>query len=245
MPRREDWRHTGPYVEPRLFVFVCVCVCFCDSRLWVTATSAPAAASDGTVTVLDAEVSKLVAHTGEVFACQWNPKFPNILATGASDAMAVLWTVPSGRSGPGAGKKMTETRKSLAHGTPAQSSHDVTTLEWSPDGTLLSTGSYDGTARLWTQAGVAAGTLQGHQGPIFSLRWTTDAKYILSGGVDKTARIWEVKTGREVKRFNVHSAPTLDVAWKDNTSFATCSSDKTGKDAAPSFVRAHSFVCVC
>lgn len=59
------------------------------------------------------------------------------------------------------------------------------------------------------------------------MRWTSDSKYILSGGVDKTARIWEAKSGREVKRFNVHSAPTLDVTWRDNTSFATCSSDKT------------------
>jgi len=109
----------------------------------------------------------------------------------------------------------------------------------------LATGSYDGTARLWTLSGTSAGMLTGHSGPIFSLRWTTDAKYILSGGVDRrsvllfigrflfltfcvaSARIWDVKTGKELKRFNVHSAPTLDVAWKDNTSFSTCSSDKT------------------
>lgn len=115
----------------------------------------------------------------------------------------------------------------LPHAPLSSPSRDVTTLEWSPDGQLLATGSYDGTSRLWTLNGSSAGMLTGHAGPIFSLRWTTDAKYILSGGVDRSARIWDVKTCKEVKRFNVHSAPTLDVAWRDNTSFATCSSDKT------------------
>ena len=64
---------------------------------------------------------------------------------------------------------------------------------------------------------------------------------VVAGGVDgdfliihiffkkifHSARIWDVKTGKELRRFAVHSAPTLDVAWRDNTSFSTCSSDKT------------------
>lgn len=203
------------------------------------------AGSDQIPQVLDVEVSKLVSHSGEVFACQWNPRHPNILATGASDATAVLWSIPRGKSCAAAGKAASDNKKVLPHAPLSSPSRDVTTLEWSPDGTLLATGSYDGTARLWTLSGTSAGMLTGHSGPIFSLRWTTDAKYILSGGVDRrfrfgpfyflllltvvlhSARIWDVKTGKELKRFNVHSAPTLDVAWRDNTSFATCSSDKS------------------
>ncbi len=182
--------------------------------------------ADGVYQVLDVEVSKLVSHSGEVFACQWNPKHPNILATGASDATAVLWSIPRGKSCAASGKAASDNKKVLPHAPLSSPSRDVTTLEWSPDGTLLATGSYDGTARLWTLSGTSAGMLTGHSGPIFSLRWTTDAKYILSGGVDRSARIWDVKTGKELKRFNVHTAPTLDVAWRDNTSFSTCSSDK-------------------
>jgi transducin (beta)-like 1 len=149
------------------------------------AAAPSAVGADGVYQVLDVEVSKLVSHAGEVFACQWNPKHPNILATGASDATAVLWSIPRGKSCAAAGKAASDNKKVLPHAPLSSPSRDVTTLEWSPDGTLLATGSYDGTARLWTLGGTSAGMLTGHSGPIFSLRWTTDAKYILSGGVDR------------------------------------------------------------
>lgn len=150
--------------------------------------NAAAASGDGMYQVLDVEVSKLVSHSGEVFACQWNPKHPNILATGASDATAVLWSIPRGKSCAAAGKAASDNKKVLQHAPLSSPSRDVTTLEWSPDGTLLATGSYDGTARLWMLSGNNAGLLIGHSGPIFSLRWTTDSKYILSGGVDRRYR---------------------------------------------------------
>jgi hypothetical protein len=74
-------------------------------------TAQAAAGSDGAYQVLDVEVSKLVSHSGEVFACQWNPKHPNILATGASDATAVLWSIPRGKSCAAAGKAASDNKK--------------------------------------------------------------------------------------------------------------------------------------
>jgi transducin (beta)-like 1 len=38
--------------------------------------------------------------------------------------------------------------------------------------------------------------------------------------------VWDTSTGNCVKHFKVHSAPTLDVDWRDETSFASCSTDK-------------------
>jgi len=184
-----------------------------------------ATASDGVYEVLQNKVSQLTYHKGEVFACQWNPKFPQILATGSSDASAVLWSVDS-PSGPQSGTAASETRSVLKHNIFTKQK-DVTTLEWSPDGQQLVTGAYDGCARIWSLSGKLEKELRGHNGPIFSLRWTTDGKYLLSGGVDRTARIWDVRAEKQVKRYNVHTAPTLDVSWRDNISFATCSTDKT------------------
>jgi len=91
---------------------------------------------------------------------------------------------------------------------------------------LLATGSYDGLARVWTNKGELTATLNKHQGPIFSLKWNKKGDYLLSGSVDKTAIIWDAKNGQVLQQFEFHTAPTLDVDWRNNTSFATCSTDR-------------------
>jgi transducin (beta)-like 1 len=115
---------------------------------------------------------------------------------------------------------------------------DVTTLDWHPAGSLLATGSYDGCARVWTREGNLERTLRGHGGPIFSLRWSRGGKLLLSGGVDKTAAVWDLEAAARaadpsspdaglVRRWAHHKGSTLDVDWRDDATFATCSSDAT------------------
>lgn len=116
---------------------------------------------------------------------------------------------------------------------------DVTTLDWHPSGSLLATGSYDGAARVWSRDGALRATLRGHGGPIFSLRWSRGGRYLLSGGVDKTAAVWDVDLASAagdasgspdaglVRRWAHHAGSTLDVDWRDDATFATCSSDAT------------------
>lgn len=107
----------------------------------------------------------------------------------------------------------------------ANKSKDVTTLDWNGDGSLLATGSYDGLARVWSKDGELVHSLDEHKGPIFSLKWNKKGDVLLSGSVDKTAIAWDAKTGEVKQRFDFHSAPTLDVDWRDNESFATSSMD--------------------
>ena len=85
-------------------------------------------------------------------------------------------------------------------------------------------------------------TLVRHRGPIFSLKWNSDSSFLLSGSYDKSAIVWDEKNGEIKQEFNFHNgiygtfivdethsriAPTLDVDWKDNTTFASCSTDKS------------------
>lgn len=94
----------------------------------------------------------------------------------------------------------------LRHSNDTQgTSKDVTTLDWSIDGTMLATGSYDGKARIWTDEGVLLRTLDKHKGPIFSLKWNKKGDYLLSGSVDNTAIIWDVKTGEVKQQFKHHT----------------------------------------
>ncbi|CAM9678388.1 unnamed protein product, partial [Ectocarpus sp. 13 AM-2016] len=50
--------------------------------------------------------------------------------------------------------------------------------------------------------------------------------FLLSGSSDKSAIVWDVARGDVQQQFRFHEAPTLDVDWKDDLTFATCSTDK-------------------
>jgi hypothetical protein len=172
------------------------------------------------------EVLELKMHSSEVFMCAWNPIFTDMIATGSGDASARIWQMGGATATGGLGPV-----RLLPHGTGPRDrkNKDVTTLEWSSDGKLLATGSYDGVARVWSRNGALVHTLRGHKGPIFSLKWNRRGNYLLSGSYDKTTIVWDVSgsTGFVEQQFNDHQAPALDVDWKDDTTFASCSTDKT------------------
>jgi hypothetical protein len=172
------------------------------------------------------EVLELKMHSSEVFMCAWNPVYTDMIATGSGDASARIWHMGGAKASAGLGPV-----RLLPHGTGPRDrkNKDVTTLEWSSDGNLLATGSYDGVARVWSRTGGLVHTLRGHKGPIFSLKWNKRGNYLLSGSYDKTTIVWDVSgsTGFVEQQFNDHQAPALDVDWKDDVTFASCSTDKT------------------
>eukprot|EP00586_Coscinodiscus_wailesii_P013651 CAMPEP_0172520086 /NCGR_PEP_ID=MMETSP1066-20121228/291797_1 /TAXON_ID=671091 /ORGANISM="Coscinodiscus wailesii, Strain CCMP2513" /LENGTH=781 /DNA_ID=CAMNT_0013302781 /DNA_START=529 /DNA_END=2874 /DNA_ORIENTATION=- len=186
--------------------------------------SVPSLPDDSSTLASPSEIVELDRHTSEVFMCAWNPVHTHLIATGSGDASARIWQM----GGTEAASGCASTRL-LQHGNPSDRNKDVTTLEWSSDGELLATGSYDGVARVWNRVGVLLHTLRSHNGPIFSLKWNKRGNYLLSGSYDKTTIVWDISTemGFVKQQFNHHSAPALDVDWKDNTTFASCSTDKT------------------
>lgn len=162
------------------------------------------------------DVTLLHGHKSEVFTCKWNPK-SDLLASGSSDATARIWPV-------GADGGAFVEPAVLAH-IGAGKSKDVATLDWSPDGALLATGSYDGKARIWTKNGDLRHTLSRHEGPVFSLKWNNSGTALLSAGVDKSTVVWDPASGEVKQQFAFHTAPTLDVDWQSDDTFASCSTD--------------------
>ncbi|KAF6176245.1 hypothetical protein GIB67_023536 [Kingdonia uniflora] len=144
----------------------------------------------------------------------------------SGDSTARIWTIADGpcSSNMQNGPRHVVILKHFK-GKTSEKSKDVTALDWNGEGTLLATGSYDGQARIWSSDGELRSTLTKHKGPIFSLKWNKKGDYLLSGSVDKTAIVWDVKTGELKQQFEFHEAPTLDVDWRNNSSFATCSTD--------------------
>jgi len=171
------------------------------------------------------QVTTLSGHTSEVFICAWSPT-ALLLASGSGDSTARIWRVPEGPCGTRQTGQL-ERPAVLQHlSNDKEKSKDVTTLDWNHNGSALATGSYDGQARIWSASGQLTATLARHKGPIFSLKWNSTGRYLLSGSVDKTAIVWDTQTAEVKQQFAFHKEPTLDVDWRDEDSFASCSTDR-------------------
>mmetsp|Transcript_53287 Transcript_53287/g.122461 ORF Transcript_53287/g.122461 Transcript_53287/m.122461 type:complete len:504 (-) Transcript_53287:158-1669(-) len=190
------------------------------------ASGAPSAAKlESIEPTPEEQVTTLAGHTSEVFICAWSPTSLQ-LASGSGDSTARIWQVPDGPCGKAQAGQLPEPVVLQHFSGDKEKSKDVTTLDWNHDGTALATGSYDGQARVWSATGKLTATLSKHKGPIFSLKWNRTGQYLLSGSVDKTAVIWDTATGSVKQEFALHKEPTLDVDWRDDDSFASCSTDK-------------------
>jgi WD40 repeat protein len=79
-------------------------------------------------------------------------------------------------------------------------SFDVSSLALSPDGSLLASGSWDSTIKIWNiTSGQLLRTLTGHVGRVFSVAFSPDGQLIASGGWDNRLRIWNVTNGEELQ----------------------------------------------
>ncbi|MBN2192012.1 MAG: hypothetical protein JW751_04290 [Polyangiaceae bacterium] len=72
----------------------------------------------------------------------------------------------------------------------------IWSVGFSPDGSLLVSGSSDRTVRLWrVRDGAALRTLDGHQGSVMSVAFSPDGSLLASSSPDGTVRYWRVSDG--------------------------------------------------
>ena len=98
---------------------------------------------------------------------------------------------------------------------------------FSPDGTRIVTGDWDGKITLWdinTEAALATYT---HKGYINSITFSPNGKFIATGSRDATATLWDVETGTAC--FNItHQDSVSSTAFSpDGTLLAASSRDST------------------
>lgn len=86
---------------------------------------------------------------------------------------------------------------------------------------------------------------QYHNGPVFATRWSKKSLFLLSASFDKTVVVWDATTETKKQQLKLHEDPILDASWKDDSTFATCSSDmsicvaRVGETKADLVLRGH------
>ncbi|KAJ5875197.1 uncharacterized protein N7473_012544 [Penicillium subrubescens] len=108
-------------------------------------------------------------------------------------------------------------------------SDSVTSITWSPDGSRLTSASYDRTVRIWDPAtGQCLSTLEGHIDSVTSITWSPDGSRLASASYDRTVRIWDPATGQCLSTLEGHSDSVTSITWSpDRSRLASASYDRT------------------
>lgn len=137
-------------------------------RIWNLASNKPTATID-------------IAYP--VLAAAFSSDGKTLCSSGADEGLN-FWN-------PGTGKLLKSTVKTNTHST-------ISTLAWSPNGSLIAVGRQGHSLQLWdTQADKAVHTLIA-MAPVISATWTPSGQTVSAGCQDRTVRFWSVAKGELV-----------------------------------------------
>ena len=83
---------------------------------------------------------------------------------------------------------------------------DINTMDLSPDGKRLVSGSHDSLIRVWDlETGKEPRILRGHGMEVESVLFSKDGKQLYSGGGDHAIKVWDLATGKETLTLRGHT----------------------------------------
>ncbi|MFV2066777.1 MAG: WD40 repeat domain-containing serine/threonine protein kinase [Pirellulales bacterium] len=108
----------------------------------------------------------------------------------------------------------------------------ISSVAFSPDGSILACACDDGLIRLWR---VASGErldppLKGHSAHVHAVNFSPDGETLVSSSADRTVRLWDVARRTEQKRFEGHAGAVVSAAFSpDGQTVVSGSYDGTAK----------------
>jgi WD40 repeat protein len=95
--------------------------------------------------------------------------------------------------------------------------HDesITRTAFSPDGALIATTSWDGTARLFNAADGAPRFVLPVGAPLYAATFSPDGQNLATGGTDRTVRLWDVASGGLVRQFADSGGAVVSLRYTD------------------------------
>ncbi|WP_310396495.1 WD40 repeat domain-containing protein [Hymenobacter sp.] len=107
-------------------------------------------------------------------------------------------------------------------------STNMTSVDFSPDGTELLTANGDHSLRVWdTRTWQQKYGLTGHTDEVWDARYAPNGQYVVSGAWDNTARVWDLKTQKLVYTIPAHVSDVWGTAFSpDGQLIATCGGDR-------------------
>ncbi len=106
--------------------------------------------------------------------------------------------------------------------------NNISTLEFSPNGEQLASGSLDRTVRLWNvKSGDCVRVLERQAAVISKIAYSPDGQSLATGCTNGTAGIWSLASGEKLHDLRAHSAELTALAWSpDGKALATACRDR-------------------
>jgi WD40 repeat protein len=83
---------------------------------------------------------------------------------------------------------------------------------FSPDGQMIASASWDGNIKLWQPNGQELRTIKGHSAELWNVVFSPDGQMLAAGGSDQTVKLWNIN-GKELYTLTGHTGIVGEVAF--------------------------------